>query len=232
VPGSARLDEAENIVLAGHRDTFFRPLEDIRAGDVILLQSDAGRHAYRVEWTSVVEPEEVSVAAASGYPALTLVTCYPFRYVGQAPQRFVVRARRLSGQPELAREPPARAPGRSGAPRAAAAVSSPPRVAGSPSAGGSTAHLHARPLPRPEVSARAPLAEPRPRGGFLLRFRGDRPAARASAADSRPRRGLFSRLRRGFLSGRRPSEAADPASAADSRAARRGPARPAGRDEP
>jgi len=95
VASSVRPGPAENIVLAGHRDTFFRPLEHIRKGDVIFVDSEAGRQTYGVEWTRIVDPGEVGVAAASGYPALTLVTCYPFRYVGNAPQRFVVRARRL-----------------------------------------------------------------------------------------------------------------------------------------
>jgi sortase A len=83
-----------NVVLAAHRDTFFRPLEHILPGDEVVLESPAGRHLYRVEWTRVVEPSETSVAEDAGYPALTLVTCYPFRWVGTAPLRFIVRARR------------------------------------------------------------------------------------------------------------------------------------------
>jgi sortase A len=84
-----------NIALAAHRDTFFRPLEGIERGDLVVLESAAGRDSYVVEWISVVEPEEVAVAGSTSYPALTLITCYPFRYVGTAPRRFVVRARRL-----------------------------------------------------------------------------------------------------------------------------------------
>jgi sortase A len=93
LPATARLGEVGNMVIAGHRDTFFRPLQDIRTGDSIVLESGLARHTYRVEWTSVVDPEDVGVLAASKHPALTLVTCYPFRYVGNAPQRFIVRAR-------------------------------------------------------------------------------------------------------------------------------------------
>ncbi len=93
VPTSARPGEAGNVVLAGHRDTFLRRLEQIRAGDTIVLDSVAGPQHYRVEWTTVVGPEAVELIADTGYAALTLVTCYPFRYVGPAPQRFVARAR-------------------------------------------------------------------------------------------------------------------------------------------
>lgn len=90
---SARPGEEGNIVIAGHRDTFFRPLEEIRAGDLIVLDSGAGRLHYRVEWMRIVEPDDVGVLDTGGSDALTLVTCYPFRYVGNAPKRFVVRAR-------------------------------------------------------------------------------------------------------------------------------------------
>lgn len=95
VPTSARFGEDGNIVLAGHRDTFFRPLESIHAGDLILLGRPDRRDAYRVEWVAVVQPEAVELGRAAGYPSLTLVTCFPFGYVGQAPYRYVVRARRL-----------------------------------------------------------------------------------------------------------------------------------------
>ena len=97
VPGSARLgDESGNVTLAGHRDTFFRSLEEIRTGDLIFVERDAVRDAYRVEWAAVVEPSRIEVLSDAGYAALTLVTCYPFRYVGEAPYRFVVRARRVN----------------------------------------------------------------------------------------------------------------------------------------
>lgn len=90
---SARPGERGNIVLAGHRDTFFRPLAGIREGDLIVLDSETGPRTYEVEWVKIVEPTDVHVLRKSRYPALTLVTCYPFQYVGRAPQRFVVRAR-------------------------------------------------------------------------------------------------------------------------------------------
>lgn len=96
-----------NVVLAAHRDSFFRPLEDIRQGDLIHLDSPAGDATYRVEWTRVVEPSEVEVTADAGYPALTLVTCYPFRYVGSAPLRFIVRARIVRARRAPRQPPPA-----------------------------------------------------------------------------------------------------------------------------
>jgi sortase A len=106
LPSSARPGEAGNVALAGHRDTFFRPLEGIRSGDLIRLEQPSGAHEYRVEWTSVVAPDEVEVLADTGYPSLTLVTCYPFRYVGPAPDRFIVRARAV-GAPESDADAPA-----------------------------------------------------------------------------------------------------------------------------
>jgi len=85
-----------NVVLAGHRDTFFRPLEAIRIGDRIELDDGLRRTVYRVDSTEVVPPEATEVAAPSSEPWLTLITCYPFRYIGPAPERFVVRARKIA----------------------------------------------------------------------------------------------------------------------------------------
>jgi sortase A len=96
VPSTARPGEPGNVALAGHRDTFFRPLEDVRAGDRIRVETPATDDVYRVEWTAVVAPEETDVMAPSSDAILTLVTCHPFRFVGTAPNRFVVRARRES----------------------------------------------------------------------------------------------------------------------------------------
>ncbi len=94
--GSSMPGESGHVVLAGHRDTFFRPLEHIEPGDEVVLESPAGSHRYTVEWMRIVEPTSTGVLRDPGYPALTLVTCYPFRFVGSAPLRYVVRARRLS----------------------------------------------------------------------------------------------------------------------------------------
>jgi sortase A len=82
-----------NVGIAGHRDTFFRPLRNIRQGDMIALTTLEGEYRYRVVSTSVVSPSEVSVLRPTGEEVLTLVTCYPFYYVGSAPERFIVRAK-------------------------------------------------------------------------------------------------------------------------------------------
>jgi sortase A len=88
-----------NSGIAGHRDGFFRGLKDITAGDVIELDTLQGTDVYRVERTWVVKPEDVSVLDPTPTPALTLVTCYPFYFVGSAPERFIVRAVRVGGRP-------------------------------------------------------------------------------------------------------------------------------------
>ena len=88
-----------NTGLAGHRDGFFRGLKDIVAGDVIELDTLQGNESYRVERVWVVDPDDVSVLDPTPTRALTLVTCYPFYFVGSAPQRFIVRAIRVGGEP-------------------------------------------------------------------------------------------------------------------------------------
>src|SRR5262245_1790054 len=90
LPGGA----AGNVGLAGHRDSFFRALQDIREDDRITLKTLAGTYEYQVEWAKVVQPADTQVLAETGEPVPTLVTCYPFYYVGAAPERFIVRARR------------------------------------------------------------------------------------------------------------------------------------------
>ena len=96
-----------NVGLAGHRDTFFRPLRSIRQGDRITLTTPEGRYHYAVDWTRVVRPDAIEVLEPTAEHALTLVTCYPFSYIGSAPERFVVRARQL---PESELTSPARLP--------------------------------------------------------------------------------------------------------------------------
>lgn len=81
-----------NSALAGHRDGLFRPLEKIRVGDELRVSTPRGDLRYRVFQTLVVDPDDVWVLDAGARPSLTLITCYPFRYVGPAPRRFVVRA--------------------------------------------------------------------------------------------------------------------------------------------
>ena len=85
-----------NAVIAGHRDTFFRPLRDIRVGDDIFLDASGGRFHYQVTSLQVVSPRELSVLAPTREATLTLITCYPFWVLGHAPDRFVVRASRVA----------------------------------------------------------------------------------------------------------------------------------------
>jgi sortase A len=92
IPGTALPGEKGNVGLAGHRDTFFRKLRDINPDDEIRVTTKDGVFRYYVQRTNIVQPKDVWVLNATSYPALTLITCYPFWYVGSAPQRFVVRA--------------------------------------------------------------------------------------------------------------------------------------------
>jgi len=87
--------EAGNVVLAGHRDTFFRPLKQIRAGDAVTVRTARGDVRYVVESTRVVPPTDVQVLEPTGGHTLTLITCFPFSYLGAAPERFIVLAREL-----------------------------------------------------------------------------------------------------------------------------------------
>jgi sortase A len=84
--------ESGNVVLAGHRDTFFRPLASVQVGDVITLNTRGGAFTYRVESTSVVPPGDLQVLRPTGRRTLTLITCFPFGFIGSAPNRFIVRA--------------------------------------------------------------------------------------------------------------------------------------------
>lgn len=92
IPGTAVPGEAGNIGLAGHRDTFFRRLADIRADDEIRVVTTDGTFRFEVEGTWVVKPEDTWVLNSTRMATLTLVTCYPFTYIGSAPDRFIVRA--------------------------------------------------------------------------------------------------------------------------------------------
>jgi sortase A len=93
--GSALPGDPGNVVFAGHRDTFFRPLRDLREGDVVTVTDGNGMRRYVVQSTQVVKPNNVGVLAATSAPMLTLITCYPFRFVGSAPERFVARCREV-----------------------------------------------------------------------------------------------------------------------------------------
>ncbi len=90
--GTASIDDIGNLGIAGHRDGFFRGLKDIKQGDVLELQTIRGAVKYRVGSTVIVDPSDVSVLAPTPERTLTLVTCYPFYFVGHAPKRFIVQA--------------------------------------------------------------------------------------------------------------------------------------------
>jgi sortase A len=95
VPGTAKPGDVGNVVLAGHRDTFFRSLRKIEVDDMIRLVVPPHTYEYRVASLRVVTPTETSVMDSNGIEELTLVTCYPFRVLGPAPDRFIVSATRV-----------------------------------------------------------------------------------------------------------------------------------------
>ena len=92
IAGTARPGEPGNIGIAGHRDGFFRGLKDVTVGDTVELRIPTGTIAYKVDEVSIVAPQDVSVLNPKAGPSLTLVTCYPFYFIGNAPQRYVVSA--------------------------------------------------------------------------------------------------------------------------------------------
>jgi sortase A len=91
--------EKGNAAFAGHRDTFLRAMRDISAGDEIRLTTPHGEFAYRVREIAIVTPDNLSGLSVTDDSSLTLITCYPFSYIGNAPKRFVVRAARASTHP-------------------------------------------------------------------------------------------------------------------------------------
>jgi sortase A len=95
LPETPMPGEPGNVAIAGHRDTFFRPLRGIRPGDAITIKTPAGEFQYQVESTEVVLPNDIQVLEPSPGNTLTLVTCFPFFYVGSAPKRFIVHARQI-----------------------------------------------------------------------------------------------------------------------------------------
>ena len=95
IRGTAQIGGLGNVGIAGHRDGFFRALKDIEPGDTIEIVGRDTVTRYKVADTWVVDPDAVHVLDATKVPAITLVTCYPFYFVGHAPQRFIVRAERV-----------------------------------------------------------------------------------------------------------------------------------------
>jgi sortase A len=93
IPGTARPEQDGNVGIAGHRDGFFRVLKDVAVGEVMELALVHDVRRYRVDRLAIVDPHDVAVLAPAEEARLTLVTCYPFYFVGSAPQRYIVRAR-------------------------------------------------------------------------------------------------------------------------------------------
>lgn len=102
--GSALPSDTGNMVIAGHRDTFFRPLQDLRKGDEISVLTPQGTRRYKVDSTIIVNPDAIEVLNDTPEPILTLITCYPFRFVGNAPQRFIAKAREIKDSELLSRD--------------------------------------------------------------------------------------------------------------------------------
>jgi sortase A len=94
-PGTALPGQSGNVAIAGHRDTFFRALRNVQHNDEITLTTLNGSYRYLVDSAQVVAPEDTQVLGDSSDRILTLVTCYPFYFVGPAPKRFIVRAHRI-----------------------------------------------------------------------------------------------------------------------------------------
>lgn len=91
-----------NFGVAGHRDTTFRPLRFVRIGDPMTVTTRDRVFHYRVESTAIVGPDDVYVLDDAGHPTMTLVTCYPFEFIGHAPRRFIVRANLIGSEERVA----------------------------------------------------------------------------------------------------------------------------------
>jgi sortase A len=98
--GTAYPGQSDNMIIAGHRDTHFRALKDIREGDEIVVTFEGEEITYRVRETQIVKPTATQVLQRTATPRLTLITCYPFYYAGSAPKRFIVQAE-LAGRAPL-----------------------------------------------------------------------------------------------------------------------------------
>ena len=92
IEGTAAPNTGGNMAVAAHRDQYFRPLKDVEVGDIVELESLSGYGEFRVSSIVIVDPDEVSVLDDTAVPTITLVTCYPFYFIGNAPQRYVVQA--------------------------------------------------------------------------------------------------------------------------------------------
>jgi sortase A len=107
LPSEGTAGQGGNVGLAAHRDTIFRALRGVHKDDVIRFETVSGAHVYQVDSTRIVKPSDVEVLKSAGNSVLTLVTCYPFYYVGSAPDRFIVSAHEVPASSETARQPEA-----------------------------------------------------------------------------------------------------------------------------
>lgn len=98
IKGTARIDSPGNMGIAGHRDGFFRVLKDIQLGDSIDMLTHQGNKEFVVSSITIVDPTDVSVLAPTDDSTITLVTCYPFYFVGHAPKRYIVKGELVSNQ--------------------------------------------------------------------------------------------------------------------------------------
>ena len=99
VPGTSNAGGLGNMIVAGHRDSFFRPLRDVNRGMQVVIDTATGSYRYEVDGAKIVSPEQLDVLDIGDRPQLTMITCYPFTYIGAAPKRFVVFAHLVSVAP-------------------------------------------------------------------------------------------------------------------------------------
>jgi sortase A len=104
IEGTARIGESGNVGIAAHRDGFFRGLKDVGVGDSMELETATGTQTYMIDSITLVDKDDVSVLRKASVPELTLVTCFPFYFVGSAPQRYIVHAS-LTGEIKKPNEP-------------------------------------------------------------------------------------------------------------------------------
>jgi sortase A len=99
IAGTSRPGGEGNIGIAGHRDGFFRGLKDLALGDTVEIETLEGTISYAIDRIVIVPPSDISVLAQRSQPSVTLVTCYPFYFVGSAPQRYIVQASAAGAKP-------------------------------------------------------------------------------------------------------------------------------------
>jgi len=110
IEGTAQIGEGGNLGIAGHRDGFFRGLKDVETGDTMELETLTGSHTYVIDKISIVAPEDVYVLAPSDKSRVTLVTCYPFYFVGKAPLRYIVHGKEVTDGEAMAESSPSKTP--------------------------------------------------------------------------------------------------------------------------